>query len=105
MAVQHDRRLAVVPNDAGWWVQAPQRNPLPIDWPQPIELSKPGLERQVVDQLLAQQGTIIVAVEKYEPSTLAEGLTLLDVSKYPIVQSVRSLFRKIGESDYFEIYE
>jgi hypothetical protein len=97
-------RLAVVPDMAGFWPEADRLNPLPIDWPQPIELNEPQLEAAVDESLLAERGNIVVAVEKYEAPWLAYRPIPLDDRNYPVVALVRRNFTKVEETPYFEIY-
>jgi hypothetical protein len=101
------RPYAIVVDFAGYWVKAPQRNPLPIDWPQTIELSQPPLLRRVTSALEARRGHGVVIVQKIYAANLAEGYVPIRDGNayYYIIDFVRSVFRKSGETTWFEIYE
>lgn len=95
---------AIIPDVAGYWVRSPSVNPLPIDWPQNTELSKPALVQRVIDSLEAHRGNIVIIVQKVETGSLAQGLSPLVEDRYPVVQYVRSHFTKANETRFFELY-
>lgn len=100
------REYAIIPDVAIHWVKSRQRNPLPIDWPQDIELSSPALFDRVVQALESERGKRIILAAKVKPFSLAsepEAITEKDV--YSIVFYVRNHFQKIGETKYWEFYE
>jgi hypothetical protein len=58
------RRYALLVDGPGWWVCAAQRNPLPVDWANNMELSTEPLRARVTDSVLRQRGQIAVVVQK-----------------------------------------
>lgn len=96
---------AVIPESAGWWVQADQANPLPIDWPWAVELGSQQLTDRVTNDLATERGATVVIVQKAEAFQLAKGFVPLDESQYPVVEYVKDNYRKTGETKFFEIYE
>jgi len=101
----HGRRVAILPDLAAYWVRSPQRNPLSIDWPQETELATPALEARVCHDLESQRGTLVVLVQKVSAATIAYGWRPLGESHYGVVRFVRSRFRKVGETAFFDVYE
>jgi hypothetical protein len=96
---------AIIPEVAGYWVQSRQMNPLPIDWPWPVELNSQYLTDRVTGALEAKRGEETVIVQKVEAFTLADGFAPLDEDQYPVAKYVRTHFRKVDETEFFELYE
>lgn len=100
-----DGRYAILPDFAGWWPAAGQVNPLPVDWPQWIELGSPALRDRAIAAMNAQRGKLIFVVAKYETPSLAKGFTPAAISfRYPLAAYVRTHYTRIGESAFFEVY-
>jgi hypothetical protein len=101
------RPYAIVVDFAGYWVKAPQRNPLPIDWPQTLELNRAPLLQRVTNALETRRGRGVVIVQKIYAANLAGGYVPIHDGNfyYYIIDYVRSVFRKSGETAWFEIYE
>lgn len=104
MVKSEGKNYCIIPDVAANWVRSLQRNPLSIDWPQETELGNQELVDRVVGDLEADRGRVIVIVQKYEANELASGLAPLSDS-YAVVHYVRSNFRKVGETRFFELYE
>jgi hypothetical protein len=102
---ERNRTYAIIPDVPGYWVQSRQMNPLPVDWPQPVELSNQYLINRVTSDLAAKRGEVIVIVQKVHAFYLADGFVPLDEDQYPVVQYVRTHFRKTYETEFFELYE
>jgi len=100
-----DRTYAIIPEVAGYWVQSTQTNPLPIDWPWPVELSNQYLTDRVINDLTAKRGEVVVIVQKVDALDLADGFIPLDEDQYPVVKYVRERFKKTDETEFFELYE
>lgn len=100
-----NRKYAIIPDAPGYWVQSRQTNPLPVDWPQPVELGNRYLIDRVTNDLEAERGEVTVIVQKVHAFYLADGFVPLDEDQYPVVQYVRSHFTKTSETDFFELYE
>jgi hypothetical protein len=96
-------RYAVLPDAAGWWAAAAQPNPLPIDWPQPIELATPALRGRVIAALDAQRGEILVAVQRGEGYALATG-GAAGLDPNPVVAHVEQRWHLVGETAHFRLY-
>jgi hypothetical protein len=100
-----ERPFAIIPDVPGYWARARQRNPLPIDWPQSTELATPDLTGRVIASLESQRGRLRVLVQKVEARFLAERFVRLRVRDYPVVEHVQRHWTRVGETDFFEIYE
>jgi len=100
-----NRTYAIIPDEPGYWVQSKQTNPLPVDWPQPVELSNPYLADRVIKDLEAQRGEVVIIVQKAQAFYLADGFVPLDEDQYPVVEYVRANFEKTDETEFFELYE
>jgi hypothetical protein len=96
------REYAVLPDAAIWWVKAPQRNPLPTSWPLDFELGTPALFDRFVQALEARRGRTVILVAK------VMGFNLVNKPApdwYAIVPYVESHFHKVGETQYWAVYE
>ncbi len=93
-----------LPDLAAIWIGDDLGNPLPSDWPQNVELASEKLLERVEQSLMDLRGGIMVMVEKYETSKLGTGLVPLSDS-YKVVQFVEDHFNKIGETEFFTLYE
>ncbi len=100
-----DRTYAIIPDVPGHWVQSSQTNPLPVDWPQPVELGNQYLIERVIMDLVAERGEVTVIVQKVQAFDLRDGFVPLDEDQYPVVQYVRTNFKKTDETEFFELYE
>lgn len=58
------KRYALLVDGPGWWVCAEQRNPLPLDWANNMELPAEALGARVTSRVLAQRGELAVIVQK-----------------------------------------
>jgi hypothetical protein len=96
---------AIVPDVPGYWVKSRQTNPLPVDWPQPVELGSQHLIDRVTRDLEAERGDVVVLVQKVHAFYLAEGFVPLDEDQYAVVRYVRENFEKTDETEFFELYE
>lgn len=103
----HGRRYAVLLDGAGWWAMAPERNPLPCDWPQRIELRDAPLRARFQRALEQGQGHLVVLVQKVAlfdlyptPQAVAERDTF-----YAAVHAARALYRRTGGTRYWDVLE
>jgi hypothetical protein len=96
---------AIVPDVPGYWVKSKQTNPLPIDWPQPVELGSQYLVDRVTRDLEDERGDVVVIVQKVHAFYLADGFVPLDKDQYAVVRYVRENFEKTDETEFFELYE
>jgi hypothetical protein len=105
------QEYAVIPDDAIHWVKSLQRNPLPIDWPHDVELSNPALLNRVIQALESRRGRIVILVAKVTGFSLGDKPKPLGeaYSPYPtynkVAPYVAAHFHKIGEMQYWEIYQ
>ena len=58
------RRYALLVDGPGWWVCAEQRNPLPMDWANSMELATDPLRSRLTGSVLRQRGQLAVIVQK-----------------------------------------
>jgi len=99
------RRYAILSDFAGWWPAAEQSNPLPVDWPQWIELGSPQLRQRAIAALDAQRGKLDFVVPRFDTWSLAKGFTPAPNSfRYPLAAHVRTHYTKVGETPFFEVY-
>lgn len=100
-------QYAVVPDCAALWIRASQANPLPIDWPQGVELNRPELLQRVITSLNGGREERRILVQKVYARQLKEGFVPLKSENdyYAVVGYVRDHFRKVGETRWFDIYE
>jgi hypothetical protein len=98
-------RYAIIPDCAGYWAKAEQVNPLPIDWPQQVELSAQSLTKRVTDAIDSGRDSTYIIVQKNLADQLyKEFFPLFEGKKYEVVYYVRHNLNKVGETNLFEIY-
>lgn len=105
IAEQRDKEYAVIPQVAGYWPQAEQTNPLPLDWPWSVELGSGALNDRVERDLDAERGEVVVLAQKTDAFDLADDPQPATSEMYEILDYVRENWEKTGETEYFEIYE
>ncbi|HMK35404.1 MAG TPA: hypothetical protein VK463_10080 [Desulfomonilaceae bacterium] len=97
------KQYAIVSDFPGWWVQARQTNPLPLDWLIPIEASRPELVNRVLDAMQANRGRVIYLVPKY--SALGLGYGSLNLNRpEPEAKFVMKHFRRLRQTRFFVLY-
>ncbi len=97
---------AIIPDVAAHWAVSKQKNPLPIDWAQEIELNKPELFRRVSQAIEARRHEKMVIVQKLDPTALQRGFFPLmeDKSFHAIVAYVKANLQVVEDTKFFEIY-
>lgn len=108
IAIAGEREFAILPDFSAYWASARRRNPLPIDWPHGGELAANETSRARVLAALREgraKGRVAI-VQKIAPYTLAyNARPLMGGGYHKVVETVRREFRKIAETDFFEVYE
>ena len=101
------RRYAIVPDAAGWWAFAAQRNPLDVDWWIDVELGfdHPALVHRALNALEAQRGRITLVVQKYAANALADELVPVTDEDSSLLPYLRGHWREVGETAFFRLYE
>jgi hypothetical protein len=99
------RRYAIVPDAAGWWAFATQRNPLDVDWWIDVELGfdHPALVHRALNALDAQRGRITMLVQKYSTDALATELVAVSDEDSSILPYLRAHWREVGETAFFRL--
>lgn len=100
------RPFALVPSFPGYWVKAPYRNPLSIDYANTYELSTAPLYDRVVGELEALRPRGVVILDKIDFRWIALGTRpIIEEDEFQaLVVHVRRRFRKVGVTEWFEIY-
>lgn len=99
-----NKSFCVLPDCAAVWVASKQPNPLPIDWVYHLELSRNELAERVITDIKKERGRLIVIVQKFAASSLA--LPRLEPAEQnSVVLFCRKHLRKVGETQFFELYE
>jgi hypothetical protein len=97
---------AIIPDVAGYWVKAPQVNPLPLDWAQGVELNQPALAARVTAALERQRGSLVIIVQRVAAGALAERFAPLPTDDfYTVVNYVRGHFTLIERTTFFDVYQ
>jgi hypothetical protein len=101
----HKKEYAILPDVTAYYVTARQENHLPAVWPIAGELSNRKLMNRYIEAMEAQRETTIFILQKVEATRLANGFVPLpDSDYYEVVRYARAHFRKIHETNYFELY-
>ena len=100
------KEFAILPDVAAYWVTAPQQNYLPAVWPIAGELSTPRLMNRFIQAMESRRNRIVLIVQKVDTVSLANGFVpLADSDYYEVARYARGHFAKIGETEFFELYE
>lgn len=100
-----EKQFIILPDVPGYWAAAPQKNPLPIDWPNKGELYTKPLMDRVLYVLKKEQGKLSIILQKVEATHLAESYSPVDYTSSPLLIYVTENYHKTGESEFFSIYE
>jgi hypothetical protein len=96
--------VVVGPDLAAYWIRAPRRNPVSINWLFYGELINSSLEQRVLHELNDKRGTYTFIASKVMVTGLADGFQPVPPSWSPVQDSVRARFTKLGETRFFELY-
>jgi hypothetical protein len=99
------KKYMILPDMAAYWVNAGQLNPICIDWPYYVELSRDELVSRVERDLERQKGKSVILLEKVDNECLANGFCTLRSQDYPILRYVHENFRKVDATKFFDILE
>jgi len=97
-------QYCIMPDIAAYWINAPIHNPIPIDWATRGELFH-HVDR-VIDSLDSHRKSNIVIIQKVVAKKIATKMVRLEAGeKYPAIEHVRQHYKKIDETQFFEIYK
>ena len=99
------KQFFILPDTPGYWAAAKQKNPLPIDWPNPGELYTKQLMDRAIAVLKEKRGKAVVILQKVIAVELANKFTPVDYSSTPLLKYVTGNYKKTGETNLFSIYE
>ncbi len=103
----HGKPYAILVDVPGWWACAEQRNPLPTDWPQSIELCTPPLQQRFSESLVRQRGRLAVLVQKVELANVQDGFAPVAPTNFYYYAGTlaRQLYTRTSETRYWTICE
>ena len=103
---QRGSRYAIIVDVPGWWACARQRNPLPTDWPQAIELPTEALQMRFSASVIAQRADLAVLVQRSYVVRAAEGFVPLDMNNpyYGAAIWVTRTLQRESETRYWGVY-
>ncbi len=99
-----NKKYAIVPDNAGYWVKAQQQNPLSIDWVFETELNKEFLKNRIKDDLNRNRGSLLIILQKYDAEYIAKEYYSVILSN-SIVKYVQSNFNLLFETKYYYVYQ
>lgn len=102
------RPYAILTDYSAHWVRSPQRNPLPLEWPQSTELTEDrAINQRLEAAILDLPPGSVVILQKHLASGLPLGLFPVSIAPdvHRLQEWVRHRGRKLGESAYFELYQ
>jgi hypothetical protein len=106
VSLTEGRPYAVVADFPAHWARAKQHNPLSIDWPQSTELNTPALRARVIGDLEALRAGGCIVAQNVAAGPFAERTKPIeDDSYYFVLTYVRTHFRKIAGTRWFDLYE
>jgi hypothetical protein len=101
IAKNNNKEYAILPADAGLWVQSKQENPLPMDFPFIFNNQK-ALINPMVESIKNERGKTIIIVDK---ASLNEPVDNSASGVFPISLVPQKYYQKIGETKYFVLYK
>lgn len=99
-----NHRFCVLPDCSCIWVALPKQNPIPIEWPHALEISKPELVERIISTIQKNQDQMTVLLQKYNARSLALD-RLEPVEQNDVVLFCRKHLKKVSETRFFEVYE
>ncbi len=101
-----DGRYAIAPDFAAWWIEAPQRNPLPSDWLLSYEVPPGEAQSKLFDAIEKLRGSTTFIVQKYraEPIAWVRRPFLHPTHDRPALDWIRDHLQPVGETRYFMLY-
>jgi len=97
---------AILVDAPGWWACARQRNPLPADWPQSMEICTGELEDRVSRRILALRERGIVIVQNARMNGIAERVDPIprENGYYGAASWARFALRRESAHRYWDVY-
>ncbi len=99
-------RYAILVDGPGWWACAAQRNPLPADWPEAMELCTEPLQVRLTGSILEQRGRIAILVQKARAGVLSKRFVPMGDGNLfygAALWTIHNL-RRESETRYWEVY-
>ncbi|MDD5676556.1 MAG: hypothetical protein PHW60_01015 [Kiritimatiellae bacterium] len=103
-AEQTGHAYAILPDMPGHWARSTALNPLPLDWVANPELSDSALQEQVVRALESRRGRLVIIVQKFQGRVLWRDERRQYNWPLPVAYT-RKYFKRIAETQYFELYQ
>lgn len=100
-----NREFAILPDTPGYWAAAPQKNPLPIDWPNTGELHTKPLMDRTIAVLKEKRGKIVIIMQKINTVELARKDEPVDLYSSPLLVYVAKHYKKTVETELFTLYQ
>ncbi|MEN8252849.1 MAG: hypothetical protein ABFQ62_00510 [Patescibacteria group bacterium] len=101
-----NKPYVLLPDNSIHWVTSKQRNPLSVDWPQPIELANQKIRKKALSDLdkhFSSGGVAII--QKINASTLFIGKIKLNKDEYALVKHTVDSYEKFDETEFFATYK
>ena len=94
----------IIPGVAAYWVRSTRINPALNDWLADVAWThRPALINRCIQNLETHHGTSVILLQKYKAGYLAKGF--IPYGADPTLDYVRTHFKKMGETKFFELYE
>jgi hypothetical protein len=100
------RDYALLPGVAAHWIRSRQKNPLLLDWEDPVELPTRRAQQRAANAVARLHGRAVVIVSKTNPDSLAFGAHAPTViAPNGALAEVLAHWTRAKETRYFAIYE
>lgn len=101
------RPYAILVDGAAWWACAPQRNPLPADWPQSIELPTLELQGRFSRAIVDRRGKLSLILQKAHIGSLGDRLVSIDERNeyFGAATWTRHTCELVAERRFWSIYQ
>ena len=102
----HGRPYAILVDAPGWWACTNERNPLPADWPQSMEICTGELEERVSNRILAFRERGVVIIQNARMNVIAERFEPIekDNGYYGAASWARFALRRESAHRYWDVY-
>jgi hypothetical protein len=102
--IENSKEFCILADYAAYWIKSNQRNPLPSDWPNNVELATDKMKMHFEDAIQKNRGNMTIILGKYWTERIAYDYEPFPKDNY-IVNYIKSNLTKIGETEFFELYE
>src|SRR5262249_55336087 len=102
----HGASYGILVDGPGWWCCSTQRNPLPSDYPNGVELDTKALQTRFTAEIVRQRGETVFLVQKSMAIFASQGFVPVERTNsfFGAVAWARQNLTKESETRYWAVY-